>query len=68
MQMINITTQQQIEDFTRGCCFFGTGGGGDPVFGQKMLREVLDVGKKINIIDDQPLNRSLMGNLTKELL
>ncbi len=49
--MFNLTTQQHIEDFTRGCCFFATGGGGDPLFGQKMLREVLDAGKQINIID-----------------
>ena len=48
--MITITTNQQIEDFTRGCCFFATGGGGDPLFGQQMLREALDAGKQICII------------------
>jgi DUF917 family protein len=49
--MIAITTNQQVEDFTRGCCFFATGGGGDPLFGQEMLREALDAGKEIRIID-----------------
>jgi len=49
--MITITTNQQVEDFTRGCCFFATGGGGDPLFGQEMLREALGAGKEIRIID-----------------
>ena len=49
--MTTIATDQQIEDFTRGCCFFATGGGGDPLFGQEMLREALDAGKEIRIID-----------------
>lgn len=49
--MINIKTQQQIEDFTRGCCFYATGGGGDPLFGQRMLQEALDAGKNISIVD-----------------
>lgn len=54
--MITITTNQQIEDFTRGCCFFATGGGGDPLFGQQMLREALDAGKQIRIIDVKKLS------------
>jgi DUF917 family protein len=49
--MITITTNQEVEDFTRGCCFFATGGGGDPLFGQEMLREALGAGKEIRIID-----------------
>lgn len=49
--MITISTSQQVEDFTRGCCFFATGGGGDPLFGQQMLREALDAGKQIRFID-----------------
>lgn len=49
--LINLSTQKDIEDFTIGCCFFGTGGGGDPKFGQKMLLDVLNAGKKIQIVD-----------------
>ncbi|WP_028387657.1 DUF917 domain-containing protein [Legionella fairfieldensis] len=49
--MITITTNEQIEDFTLGCCFFATGGGGDPLFGQKMLREALNARKEIRILD-----------------
>ncbi len=29
--MIIISTHQQIEDFTRGCCFFATGGGAEEI-------------------------------------
>lgn len=53
--MITLTNQQQIEDFVRGCCFYATGGGGDPLFGQKMLREALDAGKQIRIVDANEL-------------
>ncbi len=49
--MITISTKQQIEDFTQGCCFYATGGGGPPLFGQKMLLEALDAGKHIRIVD-----------------
>lgn len=49
--MLILDTQQKIEDFTRGCCFYATGGGGPPLFGQQMLNDVLNAGKKIHIID-----------------
>lgn len=48
--MINIHSKQQIEDLVRGCCFFATGGGGDPEFGKKMLFDVVNCGKEINIV------------------
>lgn len=54
--MITLATNQQIEDFTRGCCFYATGGGGDPLFGQKMLKEALDAGKQIRIVDVNSLS------------
>ena len=28
-----LKTYQDCEDFVRGCCFYGVGGGGDPVRG-----------------------------------
>lgn len=46
-----LRSQQDIIDFTTGCCFFGTGGGGDPQIGCKMLQEVLNAGKTIDILD-----------------
>lgn len=48
--MFNLTTRQDIDDFTTGCCFFGTGGGGKAEFGQQMLRQALDAGRKIQIV------------------
>ena len=48
--MLKLTTQQDIQDFTRGCCFFGTGGGGNASFGEKMLQDTIDQGKAITII------------------
>ncbi|OAI46505.1 hypothetical protein AYO45_01810 [Gammaproteobacteria bacterium SCGC AG-212-F23] len=48
--MLKLMNQQDLEDFTNGCCFFGTGGGGNPEFGQKMLRDALDAGKEITVV------------------
>lgn len=47
--MLHLKSKQDIEDFTNGCCFFGTGGGGDPKFGQKMLEDALHAGKKLRL-------------------
>lgn len=49
--MVILSNNQDIEDFTIGCCFFGTGGGGPPIFGQRMLLDALNAGKEIKIID-----------------
>jgi len=42
---------EQIEDFVRGCTFFGTGGGGSPVYGLNILYKVFKVGKDIVVTD-----------------
>lgn len=52
-----LRSQQDIIDFTNGCCFFGTGGGGDPAFGQKILKEA---GKTIEVIDVEDLPDNAM--------
>lgn len=49
--MLELTTKEDLKNFTTGCCFFGTGGGGNADFGERMLQEVLDAGKKIVIVD-----------------
>jgi len=38
---------RDIEDFVRGCTFFGTGGGGPPEAGIRWLSELLDEGKEL---------------------
>ncbi len=40
-----------LDDFIRGAAFLGTGGGGDPYVGRLMLKQVLDQGRCVNIID-----------------
>ena len=46
-----LRTYQDCEDFVRGSCFFGVGGGGDPVSGLKMLEEDLKAGRELVWID-----------------
>jgi len=55
-EKFTLSTQQDIQDFTNGCCFFGTGGGGNAEFGQAMLTDALNAGKKIQIIDSQTVH------------
>lgn len=50
-----LRTHQDIIDFSIGCCFFGTGGGGDPKFGESLLLEVLEAGKPMKIVDHSEL-------------
>ncbi|OGT30762.1 MAG: hypothetical protein A3E87_07350 [Gammaproteobacteria bacterium RIFCSPHIGHO2_12_FULL_35_23] len=54
--MLKLTTDQDIKDFTVGCCFFGTGGGGNASFGERMLRDALELGKEIVIVDSNDID------------
>ncbi|SRR5579883_425910 len=56
VRMLKLTNEQDIKDFTTGCCFFGTGGGGNADFGEKMLRDVLEQGKDITIINHKNID------------
>ncbi len=55
-----------LEDFIRGSAFLGTGGGGDPYAGRLMLKQVLDEGKTVTIIDpaDFDDNKTAINILT----
>lgn len=46
-----LRTIQECEDFIRGCTFMGTGGGGDPKLGLRILTEALEHGDEIAWID-----------------
>lgn len=46
-----LTTEQQVEDFVRGCTFFATGGGGLPANGKRSLMDELNAGREIGWID-----------------
>ena len=51
-----LATQQDCEDFVRGLTFLGTGGGGAPERGLKMLLEQHKAGAEVGwvSIDDLP--------------
>ena len=49
--MIFLETQKDAEDFAIGCCFFGTGGGGNADFGYRMLTDALTAGNKNQTMD-----------------
>ena len=51
MGSVQLQTWQHCEDFIRGCVFMGTGGGGDPEWGERMLRPALDEGLTIGWVD-----------------
>jgi uncharacterized protein len=46
-----LKTYQDCKDFVRGSCFFGVGGGGDPVTGLRMLEDDLKAGQELAWID-----------------
>ena len=46
-----LKTYQDCEDFVRGSCFFGVGGGGDPIVGLKMLEDDLKAGRELAWVD-----------------
>jgi DUF917 family protein len=51
MGSVQLKTWQDCEDFIRGCVFMGTGGGGDPEWGERMLRSALDEGLTVAWVD-----------------
>lgn len=46
-----LRTQQECEDFVRGLCFMGAGGGGRPNRGLKLLLDQLEAGREIEWVD-----------------
>lgn len=46
-----LKTEEEIKDFVRGCTFMGTGGGGSPEIGERLLVACLEEGKEIKWID-----------------
>jgi len=46
-----LKTREEVEDFVRGCTFYGTGGGGLPANGVESLMSELDKGNKVGWVD-----------------
>lgn len=55
-----LTNEEECRDFVRGACFFGVGGGGDPVLGMRMLKEDLEAGIRLTWIDMDELEDDAM--------
>lgn len=51
MPTMTLKTRQDIEDFVRGCTFYGTGGGGLPENGIESLVSELEKGTEIGWVD-----------------
>jgi DUF917 family protein len=48
-------TLEEVDDLARGAAILGTGGGGDPYLGSLMLRQVLQDGLHVELIDVESL-------------
>ena len=44
-------TEELLVDICTGAAFLGTGGGGDPYIGRQMVRQAMEDGYQVNIID-----------------
>jgi DUF917 family protein len=51
----SLKTRQEVEDFVRGCTFYGTGGGGDYASGVEVLMGQLEKGLEVGWIDPAEL-------------
>ena len=46
MPTMKLRTRQEVEDFVRGCTFYGTGGGGLPANGVESLTKELEADRR----------------------
>lgn len=51
MPTMTLKTRQDVEDFVRGCAFYGTGGGGLPKNGLESLLATMEKGIEIGWVD-----------------
>lgn len=51
MAKVTLRTKQECEDFVRGLCFMGAGGGGRPEAGLMLLLDQLEAGREIEWVD-----------------
>lgn len=56
-----LTNRQEVEDFVRGCTFFGTGGGGLPQNGIESLMNALNDGHTIGWVDAEEISDDSMS-------
>ncbi len=51
MGRVQLQTGRDCEDFVTGCTFMGTGGGGEPEWGERLLKSALDEGLTLEWVD-----------------
>lgn len=72
-KLFKLKDKQDVEDFVRGCSFYGTGGGGDYAMGVDAMMKQLEKGHEIGWCDPYSLNDEdysccpfLMGSIAPE--
>lgn len=72
-KLFKLKDKQDVEDFVRGCSFYGTGGGGDYAIGVDAMMKQLEKGHEIGWCDPYSLNDEdysccpfLMGSIAPE--
>lgn len=58
MGKASLKTVQDCQDFVRGLCFMGAGGGGPPALGLKLLLDQLGAGRPIEWVDVDSLSEN----------
>ena len=61
MATMKLTNRQQVEDFVRGCTFFGTGGGGLPQNGIRSLMDEIEAGRNVGWVDVSEITDDMMS-------
>lgn len=56
----NLKTRTEVEDFVRGCTFYGTGGGGLPENGIESLMSELENGNEVGWVDVSEIDDETM--------
>jgi DUF917 family protein len=56
MESARLQSRQDCEDFVRGLCFMGAGGGGRPELGLELLLDQLEAGREIEWVDIDSLD------------
>jgi DUF917 family protein len=56
-----LKTLQDCEDFIQGCMIYGTGGGGSPEFGRKLLSEALADGCPLQWVDVEDIPEEILS-------
>lgn len=51
MSTLYLKNRQEVEDFVRGCTFYGTGGGGLPANGIRSLMSEIEAGHQVGFVD-----------------